>query len=221
MNGEGIVWGVPSGEVVREGDTILPDLQLFENQAQPDGNLCNYVVAAALIHLGRAGDVSASLCIVERVGFLNVAQILKGQNSGEDRLTSIKLIDLVVDRVQKQSGEVVSGVLGVKETGYESGATVSMGRRLVGALEGGYISAIVIGGDHSGLVVGHSEDKQELIVWDSLTGSGNPKLRRLPVDDQSIAFQTAVKMNPAFAFGSEQVQDSSVSGPSSGEINWG
>lgn len=187
-----IIWG-ESGtdlEIIIRDDKLVIDPCLLENQTQTDLDSCNYLVLAALVHLCNPEGVSP---IPRRLGFKTVAKIIRGQ-VGTPRLSTWQMQEELQKRLPNV--RLVTGMLGYAKDNEES-----VGQAVVHMLEEGMLPAVMLQKEnHAILPIGYSGDKLEVIAWDALSGRGNPRLRRLPTNEDDLWLIAAARFNKGYAY---------------------
>ncbi len=190
-----IVWAnepLDFGEGVRSSDKMIVDKDLFRGQFQTDGDLCVYMTLAAQLHLGKERTTLSvdRKAIIERVGFKNVAESLR-KDVKTARLSNWKVRELLNER-QPESKKIfaLSEYLSEGET---------LGKASVRMMKEGFLPSFILQNeDHAVLGIGYSSDEKEIVVWDSLSGKGDPRLRRIPIDRNDLNFVSAVELDGNF-----------------------
>lgn len=189
-------------EMIKESDHFLVDPDLFKGQFQTDSDLCGYLALAAQMQMGMMDKTEAETAkkAISSYGLKTMAENLRRQ-VGSNRLDTHSAEREIKDRIDAKP---IIGGSGLKDAGFWRPGE-NIGEAIANAIdEGEMLPSIILAGlDHMVLGIGVSEDKNEIIAWDAKMGTGDPKLRRIPVDSPMLermnsGMAIAVKVNPVF-----------------------
>lgn len=182
-----------TSENIEPTDRLLIDPSIFEGAMQTDGDLCNYLTFTAQIHMCGKGAEQAKISqrIIKEGGIKPLAELIRKQ-MGQVRLTNWEARDEFAKRVPGVTA--LHGLSGYKLQNENAGEAIV---RMID--EDQMIPSILIQNEnHAVLGIGVSGNGQEILVWDALRGTGNPRLRRIPIDNDQIGVMLAAKVNPVF-----------------------
>lgn len=177
----------------KSSDKFLVDLGLLAGVRQRDSYMCGYLVFEAFLHMTPFTANEESLTVVRNCGLQASAEALREQ-VGSETLTSTQMRDLA--RNDREIW-VTDSMLNYARERERAGDALA---RMVGE---GMISVVTLTREnHAVMVVGVSDDKKELILWDPLSGyrkdEDMPNLRREPVGRDDYALVVAAKVNDVF-----------------------
>ena len=178
-----------SPEVILENDSYLVDPKVFSGQKQTDGHLCNYLTTIAQVQLCRNDSYLED---IKNFGGLKGAAEALRKEVGTPELNNFQARDVVSERIPDSVEKITLMSL------WEPADDLSVGEGVVKMIEQDFLPSVILEGErHAVLPIGVSENRQELIVWDALTGKGDSRLRRVPVDT-TMSFNASAKINPVF-----------------------
>jgi hypothetical protein len=183
-------------ETVRNDDFLLVDPDLFTNVFQTDADLCAYLALAAQLLLSNQENNLAKKSLAD-IKDRNAELHILAKNLQRMENTA-RLSNWQTRRVLKNTTPNVNKIirfLDYAKPNEEVGPAVIRMIRDDGLLPAIYLQ----NEDHAVLVIGVStQGRKELIAWDALSGKGNPRLRRIPVDREDLGFMSAVEVHSLF-----------------------
>lgn len=183
-------------EMLRDGDRLLIDTKYFEGQTQTDVHLCNYLVFTAQLCLANYRDRATHSYyksqLLEGLGVKKIAELIR-KEVGTEELSNWQQREELASRIG-QSAHYIERL-----TDFSPDSKESVGQALLRMLEIDMAVGVMLGNEgHAVLAIGYSSDKSEIIVWDALMGRGNPRLRRINLNDPHLEVTTAVAVHPGF-----------------------